>query len=161
MLGNLRQCSGRGDLGTRRCVQRSTTDHQPTLRATLTLSILLQAEWLSRNGLGDQAEKLLNDGRLHHHDPRFLLKLGELHQKNGQEDLAQESWTKASQELRHHLLGHERDLALVLFYLSPEDNDSEIRKLIAQELERRQDAETLRIRDLVLPEVSHQDNPPH
>lgn len=130
----------------------------PLLEAALSIPVdqpltsLLKADWLYRNSKEEQAKELLRSGHLRYHDPRFLLRLGEFQQELGETGLAKRSWLEASEELRHHLLGHEWDLALALFYLSPQGNAEEIRELMTRELERRQDPETLRIRDLVIPQ---------
>lgn len=113
------------------------------------LTETLRAEVLSHQGNYREAEQLLRASFEHYRDPVFLLRLGEVEQLAGKQKAARQTFETAAQLLKNDNLGHERDLALVLFYLDPEANAAEIKALMERELRRRQDAETLRVRDLV------------
>lgn len=109
----------------------------------------LRARLLVAQDKPDEAATVLRSAYEVYRDPVFLLRLGELQQARGHREEARKTLTVAVKLLREETRGHERDLALALFYLDPQANRQEIDRLMAIELDRRKDEETLRIRDLV------------
>ena len=97
----------------------------------------------------EEATALLRAAFEHYRDPLFLVHLGEIQMEVGQSAEARSSFAAAAQILQGDPFGHERDLALALYYVDSEKNKERIEELMAAELQRRQDPETLRIAELV------------
>jgi tetratricopeptide (TPR) repeat protein len=113
------------------------------------LTEVLRARILVAEGQPEEATDLLRSAFEHYRDPLFLVRLGETQMKAGHSDEARNSFSTAAQLLQSDPFGHERDLALALYHVDPEQNQKQIQELMTAELERRQDKETLRIAELV------------
>lgn len=113
------------------------------------LTEILRAELFAKQGRTKEAADLLRAGFEQYRDPLFLVKLGILQQESGDAKSGRATLEAAAQLLRTDSFGHERDLALALFYIDSKANRAEIDKLMAFELGRRHDAETKRIAELV------------
>ena len=113
------------------------------------LTELLRAKLLEQKGELKEASSLLRLAYEQFGDPLFLVRLGEVQSKLGQPEAAQKTFATAAQVLKSDGFGHERDLALALFYLDPSANAEEVQRLMEIELQRREDPETLRIAELV------------
>ena len=113
------------------------------------LTEVLRAQVLAHKKDYREAEQLLRAAYESYQDPTFLLRLGEVEALNGKEEAAKKTLTTAAELLKRDNLGHERDLALALYYLDAEKNAEEIKRLMTIELVRRQDFETLRIQSLI------------
>ena len=109
------------------------------------LTEVLRARLMAEEKNYKEASELLRSAFEHYRDPLFLVRLGEVQWESGEKDKARETFATAAQLLKADSLGHERDLALALFYSDPEANAQKIKELMTAELERREDEETLRI----------------
>ena len=113
------------------------------------LTEIVRAGLLAAEGQPSEASALLRAAFEHYRDPVFLVRLGEVHISSGQQEEARSTFSTAAQILDSDPFGHERDLALSLYYSDPESNAAKIEELIKTEFERRDDPETRRIAELV------------
>lgn len=113
------------------------------------LTELLSSEIHRQKGQLKEAAALLRLAYEKFADPTFLIRLGEVQRELGEQEAAKKTFETAAQVLKSDPFGHERDLALALFYLDPGSNSEEIDRLMQLELKRRKDPETLRIAEMV------------
>jgi tetratricopeptide (TPR) repeat protein len=113
------------------------------------LTEVLRARLMVLQRRHEQATSLLRAAFEHYRDPLFLVRLGEIQMEVGQPEEARSSFAAAAQILQDDPFGHERDLALALYYIDAEENKERVEELMTTELQRRQDEETLRIAELV------------
>lgn len=108
-----------------------------------------RARLMSAEGRHQDAAELLRAAFEHYRDPLFLVRLGEVQLAAQKPDEAGKTFATAARLLEGDPYGHERDLALCLYYVNAEENEERIKELMAAELERRKDEETLRVAELV------------
>ena len=128
---------------------RALIDSALTIPKKLPTVALIQAELLRQEERSSEASKVLREGFALYQDPVFLIRIGEIERESGNDEGAKESFLAAERLVREDSFGHERDLALVLFYLDPKTHAEEISKLLERELGRRKDRETLRVKSLI------------
>ena len=113
------------------------------------LTEVLRARLMVANKDFKGASQLLRAAFEHYRDPLFLVRLGEVQWESGEKDKAKDTFATAAQLLKADSLGHERDLALALFYVDAKVHAQEIEELMTAELKRREDKETRRIEAIV------------
>ena len=113
------------------------------------LTELVRARLMQAEDQPSEASALLRAAFEHYRDPVFLVRLGEVQIASGKQEEARTTFSTAAQILRDDPFGHERDLALALYYADAQSNSEKIEELMRTELERRDDPETRRIAELV------------
>ena len=113
------------------------------------LTELVRARLMQAEEQPAEASALLRAAFEHYRDPVFLVRLGEVQVASGKRDEARTTFSTAAQILGDDPFGHERDLALALYYVDAQSNSKKIEELLRTELERRDDPETRRIAELV------------
>ncbi|MCA9775204.1 MAG: tetratricopeptide repeat protein [Candidatus Eremiobacteraeota bacterium] len=114
------------------------------------LTEIVRARLMETEGQSSEAAALLRSAFEHYRDPLFLVRLGEVQIASGQQEEARKTFATAAQLLEGDPYGHERDLALALYYVDAKVNSTEIEALMKAEMERRDDPETRRIAEIVL-----------
>ncbi len=113
------------------------------------LTELVRARVMQAEEQPSEASALLRAAFEHYRDPVFLVRLGEVQIASGQQEEARSTFSTAAQILESDPFGHERDLALSLYYSDADSNATKIEELMKTEFERRDDPETRRIAELV------------
>lgn len=113
------------------------------------LTEVLRAKVMAKKGQQKKAAELLRAAYEHYRDATFLVRLGEIQLEAGEAKNAKSTFETAAKLMRQDSLGHERDLALALYYSDADANAQEVEDLMKAELARRADDETLRINKIV------------
>ena len=127
----------------------SLLDAASVVSVSQPLAEVLRSKTLAQKGQYSNAAALLRANFELYRDVTFLVRLGEVELQSGLKDQAKQTFTTAIQLLRSDSLGHERDLALSLYFVDPKANAAEIGELMTKELERRRDPETLRVQTII------------